>query len=157
MFKRYILIVLFLFIAQMVAAKPVGPVKGSISPEVVKVSVGKVVAFALTLETDIAFSELEVNLKLSNGVELVNGKSVTSLLDIKPHDKKILNYKVRVKEKGEQKVIVTARAKNLGPHENYGKTFITVINPLPEKKPVIQTDSDGVRSNVTTVPTVKSK
>lgn len=43
--------------------------------------------------------------------------------------KKRFRYKVRVTAPGEQVVMVTARAKHLDPHEGWGNTFVTVINP----------------------------
>lgn len=144
---------LFLFFTTFSFAKVSSPIKGLFMPERVTAAVGKTVQLTLTLETSTLFSAVEVSIDLPRGIELVKGKRVFELLNFKPGEKKSFSYDVRVLQKGEKRIIVTAKAKNLGPNEAFGNAFSLVINPESVKdNSVVTTDSDGTRAVVKTVP-----
>ena len=141
-----IFLLVMLFSSELLWAKYPTPITGSFLPSVERAAVGKSVPLTLTLETVKPFKFVEVTIKLPKGLELTNGEKVREIADFQPGEKKIFHYTVRVKDKGEQKITVSARVKNLGEGEAWGNFFISVINPeLVKSNTKIMTDSDGIK------------
>ena len=134
--QRAPLAAVFLAAAVLVAASPAfakleSPIRGTIAPQAIAAKVGRTVQITVVLTTKRAFKAVEVAIELPPGVALEGGKPSDEILDFTPGNKKVFVYRVRVTKPGEQVVMVTARAKNLDPHEGWGNTFVTVINGNP--------------------------
>ena len=144
-----IFFLVMMFSSTLLWAKYQTPITGLLSPAVQKAAVGKSVPLALTLETVKPFKSVEVTIKLPKGLELTKGEKVLEIADFKPGEKKIFHYTVQMKEKGEQKITVSARVKNLSDSEAWGNSFVSVINPeLVKSNTRIMTDSDGMKAIV---------
>ena len=130
--RRVLLIAATLLcVAAPASAKLESPIRGTITPLEIKAKIGRTVPITVVLTTKRAFKAIEVAIKLPPGVELVDGKPTEEIVDFAPGEKKIFLYTVRVTAPDEQVVMVTAKAKGLDPHEGWGNTFVTVINPAP--------------------------
>lgn len=146
MMKKFLILLVLISISVPLWAKYPNPFVGRIVPEQKKIAVGRNVPLTLTLETKRPFKLAQVAIKLSPGVTLVSGKEISEITDFKLGEKKIFNYTVKVKEKGEQKITISAKALGLGPNEAWSNSFVSTINPEPVKdNSKIMTDSDGVK------------
>lgn len=154
MIKRFIIISIVAALAIAAAsasAKMPSPIQGTLVPETIRAKVGRTVSLTLELLTSKKFKAVELSVKLTDGVSLVEGKPVEQISNFAPGEKKKFVYRVRVQKAGEQRVTFSAKAKELGPHEAYGNVFIAVVNPKPVvDNSVTMTDSDGVKAVVTT-------
>lgn len=149
MLKKSLFVLFLIFLSLPALAKFGSPFKGTLLPEKAIAAVGKVVALTLTLETAEKFGAVEVSIKLPKGLELIKGEKVSRLVDFAPGEKKKFSYQVRVKEKGEQQVIVGVKAKDLSEGLGLGTAFVSFINPLPAKDNGTHTvDSDGTKAFV---------
>jgi hypothetical protein len=146
MLKRSFIVLFLIALSVPVLAKFTSPFKGGISPSKVRGDAGSVVTLVLTIEAIERFKDVDIHIKLPKGIELVKGESLIQIADFGPHDKKRFSYKVRIKEKGEQRIIIGAKVKGFGADVGMGTTFVSIINSDPGKDKGTHTvDSDGVR------------
>ncbi len=146
MLKKSLIVLFLIFISLQAEAKFTSPFKATLLPEKANVDVGKAVTFTLTLRTTEKFDAVEVAIKLPKGLELIKGEKIWRLVNFAPGEKKKFSYRVRVKEKGEQQVIIGVKAKDLSEGLGMGTTFVSFINPEPVKTDGTHTvDSDGTR------------
>ena len=76
-------------------------------------------------------------------------KKIRCISHVAPGEKKTLTYVMRVKEKGEQQVIVGVKSKDQSEGLGRGAAFVSFINPEPVKDTGTHTiDSDGTRAFV---------
>lgn len=149
MLKKILIILFLIFFSFPALAKFTSPFKGTLLPEKAKAEIGKVVVLTLRLETKEKFGEVEVSIKLPKGLELIKGEKVSRVVNFAPGEKKKFYYRVRVKEKGEQQVIIGVKIKGLSEGLGLGTTFVSLINPEPVKDNGTHTvDSDGTRAFV---------
>lgn len=153
--KKIIFIMIAIMIPSISAAKVPNPFVGTISPDKIFARPGTTVPVRLVVETMSPFARVEVAAKPAPGLKLVEGKSRVELADFKPGEKKTFDYKVLVKDAGEQRFMVTIKALGLESGVAFGNAFITMINPEDKPTGTEQTMPDGTKVFITNVPSKK--
>lgn len=153
--KKIVFIMIAIVIPAISYAKVPNPFVGTISPERISAKPGTTVPVKLVVETMSPFARVEVAARPAAGLKLVEGKSRVELVDFKPGEKKTFDYRVLVKDAGEQRFMVAVKALGLESGVAFGNAFIAMINPEDKPTGTEQTMPDGTKVFITNVPSKK--
>jgi len=134
-------------------AKPLNPFQGDPSRRRTSARAwGAEVTLVLTLKPIESFPAADVELRLPKGAVLVTGQRRVTVTPVAEGSERVLEWRVKVREPGQQEIWVAVRALGIEPSAA-GRAFRCVVNPdPPPPPPPVRHSPEGTEYRVHEIP-----
>lgn len=126
-----------------VAAKEENPLRGDFQPNALQAKVGEIVGLALILEPLESFEKVRLTVRLSPGLEWIEGAKETEIPDLKAGARIELRYRFKVTNPEPQLIEATVEVLGLDNGAILNNLYLAAINRPPKKPYPTAVDDKG--------------